>query len=49
MSSRPGIHPKSIKAIGNSINTQKSDLNPKRLPNPNKRPIRAKSLKLLSN
>lgn len=34
MISRPGIHPKSIKAIGNSINTQKSDLTPKRLPNP---------------
>lgn len=34
MSSGPGIHPKSTKAIENSINTQKSDLIPKRLPNP---------------
>lgn len=33
LNSGPGIHPKSIKAIQNSINPQKPDLTQKRLPN----------------
>lgn len=32
--SGPGIHPKSIKAMQNSINSQKPDSSHKRLPDP---------------